>query len=172
MTEDVTFASAESGAARPASTAWLRSWHLRCHGRFVVQVPLDVCQTAVMKSPWKAVGVLAPDAEYVVLASSIPPKSLASTWSLFRGSRAVRQQLLTTDGLLGFSMLAEPLRKNYATLSVWRDEEALDAFAGSSAHARLMAELAPAMNEPRFVRWTIPGSDGTPSWTDALSRLF
>jgi hypothetical protein len=26
-------------------------------------------------------------------------------------------------------------------------------------------------NEPRFVRWTISGGDGAPSWTDALDRL-
>jgi quinol monooxygenase YgiN len=124
-----------------------------------------------MKSSWKALGVLDADAEYLVLASSIPPKSMTSTWSMFRGSRVVRQQLLTADGLLGFSMLAEPLRKNYATMSVWRDEEALDAFASTHPHAQLMADLAPSMNEPKFVRWTISGSDGTPSWTDALDRL-
>jgi heme-degrading monooxygenase HmoA len=67
-----------------------------------------------------------------VLASSIPPRSVASTGRLFRGSRAVRRQLLATDGVRGFSMLAEPLRKHYATLSVWRDEVALEAF--SRAH--------------------------------------
>ena len=124
-----------------------------------------------MKSRWKALGVLDPDAEYLVLASSIPPKSISSTWSMFRGSRTVRQQLLTTDGVLGFSMLAEPLRKKYATLSVWRDEEALDVFAGTSPHAELMAELAPSMDEPKFTRWTISGGDGPPTWTDAISRL-
>lgn len=124
-----------------------------------------------MNSRWKTLGVLDADAEYLVLASSIPPKSLTSTWSMFRGSRVVRQQLLTTDGVLGFSMLAEPLRKKYATLSVWRNEEALDAFAGTHPHDRLMAQLKSSMNGPKFVRWTISGSDGTPSWADALDRL-
>jgi quinol monooxygenase YgiN len=124
-----------------------------------------------MKSPWKTLGVLESDGQYLVLASSIPPKSFSSTWSLFRGSRVVRQQLLTADGVLGFALLAEPLRKNYATLSVWRDGEALDAFAGTDPHARLMADLSPSMNAPRFVRWTISGSDGIPSWTEALDRL-
>ena len=124
-----------------------------------------------MKSPWKALATLDPNAEYLVLASSIPPKSVASTWKMFRGSRLVRRQLLAADGVLGFSMLAEPLRKRYATLSVWRDEAALGAFAGTTPHAQLMAELAPAMDEPKFVRWTISGSGGTPSWSDALERL-
>jgi hypothetical protein len=83
----------------------------------------------------------------------------------------VRRQLLGTDGVMGFSMLAEPLRKRYATLSVWRDEAALDAFAGARPHDRLMADLAPAMGPTRFVRWTITGTEGPPSWTSALARL-
>ena len=83
----------------------------------------------------------------------------------------MRRQLLGTDGVVGFSMLAEPLRKHYATLSVWRDEAALDAFARAHPHDRLMADLAPAMGATKFVRWTISGTDGPPSWTDALARL-
>jgi quinol monooxygenase YgiN len=129
------------------------------------------CHAEVVKSRWKSLSELDADTHYVVLASSIPPKSMASTWSMFRGSRVVREQLLTTDGVLGFSMLAEPARKTYATLSVWRDEAALSAFATAEPHALLMAELAPLMDEPKFVRWTISGSDGVPSWSDALDRL-
>jgi hypothetical protein len=130
-----------------------------------------VCDSVAVKSPWKATAPIEPDATYLVLASSIPPKSVASTWKLFRGSRAVRRQLLGTDGVVGFSMLAEPLRKHYATLSVWRDEAALDAFARAHPHDRLMADLAPAMGKTKFVRWTISGADGRPSWADALTRL-
>jgi hypothetical protein len=124
-----------------------------------------------MKSRWKQVAPLEPKAEYLVLASSIPPKSVASTWKLFRGSRAVRRQLLLTEGVLGFSMLAEPLRKHYATLSVWRDEAALGGFAGAHPHDRLMRGLAPEMGPTKFVRWTISGAEGPPSWADALTRL-
>jgi quinol monooxygenase YgiN len=124
-----------------------------------------------VKSPWKSLGALDADREYLVLASSIPPKRVSSTWSMFTGSRVVRKQLLAADGVVGFSMLAQPLRKHYATLSVWRDEAALDDFARTSPHARLMAELAPAMDEPKFVRWSIVGREGLPSWSDALARL-
>ena len=130
-----------------------------------------VCDSVSVKSPWKAIAPIEPDATYLVLASSIPPKSVASTWKLFRGSRAVRRQLLSTDGVVGFSMLAEPLRKHYATLSVWRDEAALDAFAKAHPHDHLMSELRPAMGTTTFVRWTISGVDGRPSWDDALTRL-
>ena len=72
---------------------------------------------------------------------------------------------------MGFSMLAEPFRKHYATLSVWRDEAALQAFSTTHPHDELMAELAPAMGPTKFVRWTISGSASAPSWQDALERL-
>ena len=87
------------------------------------------------------------------------------------GSRAVRRQLLASDGVMGLSMLAEPLTKHYATLSVWRDAAALDAFACAHPHDQLMADLAPAMGPTKLVRWTIKGTDGPPSWTSALERL-
>ena len=124
-----------------------------------------------MKSPWKSMRALEPGHEYVVLASSIPARSRSSTGRLFRGAGAVRKQLERTEGLIGFSLLARPLRKQYATLSVWEDEGALAAFADQAPHRELMATLAPEMGETRFVRWTITGSDGTPSWRDALRRL-
>jgi len=124
-----------------------------------------------VKSPWKASAPFEPDEEYLVLASSIPAKSLRSTGKMFRGSSAVRKQLASADGLVGFSMLASPLRKYYATLSVWRDAEALGAFIARSPHHELMGELAPEMGQTKFVRWTITGAAGRPSWDDALRRL-
>ncbi|MDQ6909638.1 MAG: hypothetical protein M3Z84_02455 [Actinomycetota bacterium] len=124
-----------------------------------------------MKSPWKSITALEADREYVVLASSIPPVSRSSTRRLFQGASAVRKQLARTEGVVGFSLLARPLRKQYATLSVWVDERALDAFTHETPHQTLMANLAPEMGPTKFVRWNITGSDGLPSWGDALQRL-
>jgi hypothetical protein len=124
-----------------------------------------------MKSPWKSLGRIEPDRTYVVLASSIPPAKLSSTWSLFRGASMVRKQLANTEGVVGFSLLARPLRKQYATLSVWIDDGALTVFTGQSPHRELMADLSPKMGPTKFVRWTIAGSEGRPSWGDALRRL-
>ena len=114
---------------------------------------------------------LQPDHEYVVLASSIPALSRRSTGRLFRGAGAVRKQLSDTEGVVGFSLLARPMRKQYATLSVWDDEPALAAFAQGNPHRGLMTTLAPDMGPTKFVRWTVSGSDGRPSWKDALRRL-
>jgi heme-degrading monooxygenase HmoA len=111
------------------------------------------------------------DREYLALVSSIPPRSRASTWQLFRGAREVRRQLSRTDGVIGFSLLARPWRKQYATLSVWVDADALTAFVDAAPHRELMTSLASAMAPTKFVRWTIHGREGRPRWRDALIRL-
>ena len=124
-----------------------------------------------MKSPWKSIAAFEPDREYCVLASSIPPLSRSSTLRLFKGASEVRKQLARTEGLVGFSLLARPARKQYATLSVWLDEAALVAFADATPHRELRADLAPEMGPTKFVQWTIKGSAGRPSWRDAMHRL-
>jgi hypothetical protein len=124
-----------------------------------------------MKSLWKSFENLDPNREYLVLASSIPAKKMSSTWKMFRGSRAVRRQLARTDGVIGFALLAQPFSKNYATLSVWTGEDALDRFTAETPHREIMADLAPAMGPTKFVKWTITGADGRPTWPDALNRL-
>ena len=124
-----------------------------------------------MKSPWKSLIPLQPNREYVVLASSIPPLSTSSTRRLFNGASSVRKQLAQTEGVVGFSLLARPLRKQYATLSIWVDERALAAFADSSPHRELIKELSSKMGPTKFARWKIIGSAGRPSWNEALLRL-
>jgi heme-degrading monooxygenase HmoA len=124
-----------------------------------------------MKSRWKHLAPIDAEREYLALASLIPPKSRRSTWRLFRGSRAVAHQLAETEGAIGFSMLARPLRKEYATLSLWADERALHAFERSVVHGRLQRELASEMGATTFVRWMVRGEEGVPSWTEALQRL-
>ncbi len=124
-----------------------------------------------MKSPWKSMMPLEAQREYLVLATSIPPLSRSSTLRLFRGANAVTKQLEGTEGVVGFSLLARPIKKQYATLSVWVDDPSLAAFAATNPHRQLMSGLSPEMGPTKFVRWTIKGSDGRPSWDDALSRL-
>ncbi len=124
-----------------------------------------------MKSRWKTLQQLDPDREYVAFVTDIPPKRRASTSRLFAGARQVRRQLGKTDGVVGFSLLARPMAKQYVTLSLWTDDEALTAFARTRPHQQLMADLAPDMAPTTFVRWKHPGAGGRPAWNDALRRL-
>ena len=124
-----------------------------------------------MKTPWKTLERLEPDSEYLVLATRLPPLGRSSTLRLARGAGQVRKQLSKTDGVMGFSLVARPWRKDYATLSVWRSDEALDAFVAQEPHAALVASLSPLLAPTTFVRWTMQGSEGKPSWTDAFRRM-
>lgn len=124
-----------------------------------------------MKSPWTTMQVLEPDRKYLVFASWIPARHYGATPRMFRGASAVRAQLATTPGVIGFSLLARPVRKQYATLSIWESDEALAAFSRSEPHGPLMAELAAEMGDTNFVRWTIRGAQGRPTWDEALHRL-
>jgi heme-degrading monooxygenase HmoA len=124
-----------------------------------------------MKSRWKQVAPIDPGQTYIAFASRIPPKSVKSTWRLFKGSRAVAAQLAKTNGVIGFSLLARPFRKEYATISLWLDDAALAEFARSHAHARLQDELTAEMAETTFVRWTVQGRNPAPSWSETIARL-
>lgn len=124
-----------------------------------------------MKSPWRKLQALEPDREYLAFASWIPARRYGATPAMFRGASAVREQLATTPGLVGFSLLARPVRKQYATLSLWEDDAALAAFSHREPHGRWMAQLAAEMGDTRFVHWTIRGADGRPTWPEALRRL-
>ena len=90
---------------------------------------------------------------------------------MFRGSRAVRRQLAGTDGVIGFALLAQPFSKSYATLSVWTGEDALDRFTAGTPHRESWPTSLPRWEPTKFVKWTITGADGRPTWPDALERL-
>jgi hypothetical protein len=80
----------------------------------------------------------------------------------------VVSQLATADGLLGYSLLARPISKQFWTLSAWQNEPALRAFVQHPPHVRIMSALAPHMDKTSFVRWTVKGSDLPLRWDDAL----
>ena len=101
--------------------------------------------------------------------SSIPPKSRRPTWRLFLGARAVRKQLGVTDGVIGLSLLARP-QAGRDVVGVDRRRRPREV-CRCQPHRDLVRELTPEMGSTRFVRWTIRGADGRPSWADPLRRL-
>ena len=119
---------------------------------------------------WKSFGRAEPAQQYLVLLSFLPLKQgWRVPWFLFHTGRIVNQ-LKRSRGLLGYSLLAQPLARRFWTLSVWEDESALRGFVEAQPHARTIAMMAPHMDTTKFVRWTVKGSEIPPSWDDALRR--
>jgi hypothetical protein len=90
----------------------------------------------------------------------------------FRVVRAVELQLEDTPDLISYSRAANFLRLRFFTLSVWKDDHAVDAFVGTGAHREAMAvfdEIA-IRDESGFVRWKAANSQEI-AWEEARKRL-
>ncbi len=121
--------------------------------------------------PWTAITERDPDREYVVLVSYLPLRRLTSTFDFFRDVQRIRGQLARAPGLVGYTLRASPLRRDYWTLSVWDSERALLTFVKDRPHADIMGSLARRMGATKFLRWRIGGSAPLPSLDDAVARL-
>lgn len=120
--------------------------------------------------PWTSLAECHPEGEYVALLSHLPLRRLSSTPAFLWAVRRVRGQLAHSTGLVGYSLRASPLRREYWTLSVWESERALLAFVRTQPHSGLMSSLRGRMGATRFVRWRLGGADPLPSWDDAMRR--
>ena len=82
----------------------------------------------------------------------------------------VRRQMLHADGLFGMSLVARPARREFWTLSAWRDNEALMAAVQGEPHRRVMTRYA-SRSDSAFDFFTIPSGELPPSWPAARSRI-
>ena len=121
--------------------------------------------------PWTARAEMEPGTDYLVMASRLPLKRITATVRFFRAVFAVRKQLATADGLIGYTLRARPLARAYWTLLVWKDNTALREFMRTPPHVQVMTSLKPHMGPTKFVIWTISAADGRPSMAGALEHL-
>lgn len=123
------------------------------------------------KTDWKSFSRIDADREYVALISFLPLKSFWKVPRFVLYTRAIERQLGHTNGLIGYSLSADLLKKEFLTLSVWEDENTLADFVKSGTHRETMSGLIGHLSEPKFVRWKIPGSKLPPSWQEAVEYL-
>jgi Domain of unknown function (DUF3291) len=121
--------------------------------------------------PWTTRAEMEPGTDYLVMASHLPLKRISSTVRFFRGVSAVRKQLAAADGLVGYTLRAKPLARDYWTLSVWKDEGSLREFMRTAPHVQIMTSLKPYMGPTKFITWSVTAADGRPTLTGALQRL-
>jgi quinol monooxygenase YgiN len=121
-------------------------------------------------TPWRSFAPVESEREYLALLTYLPLRSLRSLGSFTLQTLAITRQLKETTGLIGYSLMARPVRKEFWTLSVWNDESALARFANMRPHADTMTAMRPFMKQTKFIRWKLRGSDIPPKWEDALPR--
>ncbi len=105
------------------------------------------------------------------MASRLPLQHYRSIPGFLRYTMAIRKQLATADGLIGYALNAQPARKTFWTFSVWADRESLDAFAMSQPHRRITTRLGDRMGPTNFEFLSMIGSDLPLGWDEIARRV-
>jgi hypothetical protein len=121
--------------------------------------------------PWIAVHEPAPNAEVVIMASRFRVRGFRHVLPFFIDSLRVHAQVRRSEGALGISLVAHPLRREFRTLSAWENRAALDAMVRSEPHLSMMKRYRGAMTDAAFTFWTVPAAALPPAWDEADERL-
>lgn len=78
--------------------------------------------------PWVTFHRPDPDRDYLVLLTQLPLKRFRDLGAFLHYTWRIQRQLRRTPGLLGYSLLARILKRQFWTLSVWEGEAALHQF--------------------------------------------
>ena len=122
--------------------------------------------------PWRAKTQPDPDQRYLVMASRLPLRSRRTVPRFLRLTLSVVRQLERTDGLVGYTLLAQPMKKTVWTLSAWTDQAHLDTFARAMPHLAIIRKLRPRMGPTKFTFLTVEGSALPITWDEAIERLM
>jgi hypothetical protein len=122
--------------------------------------------------PWRTVAKAQPDRNYLVMASRLPLQSRRTVPRFMVLTLSVVRQLGRTNGVIGYSLLAQPLKGTFWTLSAWNDQSALDAFVRTMPHLGVIGKLRPHMGPTKFATWTVSGTAVPVTWDDAIERLM
>jgi len=96
--------------------------------------------------PWQWTGQPRPE-NAMLFASRFDSTGIRQGWRLFTGGIRLYSTVLRAPGALGVSVRGYPVSGRYYSLSLWKDQQSLLAFAHDPAHTRAvasMAELGPA----------------------------
>ncbi len=114
--------------------------------------------------PWTSREKIDPERSYVVMSTKLPLRRARSIMGFLRDTFAVRRQLASAEGLVGYALDADLRHRTFWTFSVWTDNEHLQAFAASDPHRQIIARLRPLMGQTRFSTSTLVGSAIPVTW--------
>jgi hypothetical protein len=97
--------------------------------------------------------------EAVVMASRFQLSAWRDVPSFLLAALRIRRQMLASPGAIGVSLVAQPLRKTFYTMSAWQDREALDFAVTQQLNAATMTRFRPKMAGSVFTFWKLPGAE-------------
>lgn len=121
--------------------------------------------------PWVSRAPAEPAQECVVMASRLPLARYRHVPSFLSATAAIRRQLAGAEGLIGYALDANLLRKTFWTVSAWESREALDAFSRADPHLARIGPIRPHMLPTTFTFWTTRGGELPIAWTAVRQHI-
>jgi 3-phenylpropionate/trans-cinnamate dioxygenase ferredoxin component len=121
--------------------------------------------------PWKSFATADSNKQYPALLSRLPLATFRAMPMFFRFFSGIRHQLAESEGLIGYSMDAHPLAKEFWTLSVWEDRDSLWRFVQNMPHSQAMKDLLPHMGQTEFFHFEVKGTSVPPDWQETKRRM-
>ncbi|GGQ22666.1 DUF3291 domain-containing protein [Streptosporangium pseudovulgare] len=107
----------------------------------------------------------------LVMASRLEVRSLKDVPRFLFQSLAAWKQVRGAQGALGASLIADPLRRTFWTLSAWESRERLYAYAKAEPHHTIVKGLRSIMRRSVFTFWEVPVDQLPITWADAKRRI-
>jgi heme-degrading monooxygenase HmoA len=121
--------------------------------------------------PWKRIGEVGPDTELTMMASRLPLQSRLRIPGFMTATLRIRRQLAEAPGLVGYALDAELFAKTFWTVSAWRSNEQLEAFAATDPHRSDVERVRSHMDPTTFVFWTATAGDLPIGWDEVRRRI-
>jgi heme-degrading monooxygenase HmoA len=122
-------------------------------------------------SPWRQVGAVDLDKQYVGFTSRFHLGSVRDLPGFVTASRRIAKQVRTSPGLVGWSLAADLPKLEFHTLSAWEDEESLQTFLSAAPHSEIMQRYGGRLRRTSvFVQFPVSGRALPLTWPDAISR--
>ncbi len=112
-----------------------------------------------------------PHQQVFVMASRFELKSLSDVPKFLIKSLSSWSQVKKARGAYGASLIAQPFKRVFYTLSAWEDRSTLYAYAKADPHGEAMRAMRPACRRSTFVYWEADSAQLPISWDEAKRRL-
>lgn len=118
--------------------------------------------------PWKCVRPL--DEASIASITELRLNRWRDVPRLMVDALQLRRRLGSHDGAVALSLAADPLRRTFWTLSLWRDDGVLRNYVRGGDHAHVMRRYRGTLQDSRSARWETLGPT-LPAWPESLGRL-
>jgi|SRR5579885_196113 len=120
--------------------------------------------------PYQSHQRIHPHKKYVVMLTYLPLAKYRFLPQFIYFVCRIVVQLRKSKGLVGYTLRAALLKKQFWTLSIWENEQLMRDFVMQSPHLYAMADLQGKMGKTAFFQWHIAGEELPLSWEQALVK--